>query len=92
MNIIKSQNLIDIRVPSFLNTKFVLNKNNNLVELNNRLKKIDVIDDIYVQEFNNKYVLIKMKYLGKLNKIIKQLKQQKIILKLDGDEWSLNLI
>ncbi len=92
LNIIKSQNLIDIRVPSFLNTKFVLNKNNNLVELNNRLKKIDVIDDIYVQEFNNKYVLIKMKYLGKLNKIIKQLKQQKIILKLDGDEWSLNLI
>ena len=33
-----------------------------------------------------------MKYLGKLSKIIKQLEQQKILLKLDGDEWSLNLI
>ena len=33
-----------------------------------------------------------MKYLGKLPKIIKQLEQQKILLKLDGDEWSLNLI
>ena len=84
--------MIDIRVPSFLNTKFILNRSNNLVELNNRLKKIDIIDEIYVQEFNNKYVLIKMKYLGKLSKIIKQLEQQKILLKLDGDEWSLNLI
>ena len=92
LNIIKSRNLIDIRVPSFLNTKFILNRSNNLVELNNRLKKIDIIDEIYVQEFNNKYVLIKMKYLGKLSKIIKQLEQQKILLKLDGDEWSLNLI
>ena len=92
LNIIKSRNLIDIRVPSFLNIKFVLNKRNNLVELNKRLKKIDIIDDIYVQEFNNKYVLIKMKYLGKLSKIIKQLEEQKILLKLDSDEWSLNLI
>ena len=92
LNIIKSRNLIDIRVPSFLNIKFILNKRNNLVELNKRLKKIDIIDDIYVQEFNNKYVLIKMKYLGKLSKIIKQLEEQKILLKLDSDEWSLNLI
>ena len=92
VNLVKSQNLIDIRTPSFINTKFVLNRNNNLVELNKRLEKIDLIENIYVQKFNNKYVLIKIKYLGKINTIIKELKKQKINLKLIGDQWSLKLI
>ena len=91
-NIVKSQNLIDIRTPSFLNTKLIMSKKNNLVELNKRLEKIDLIDNINVQEFNNEYVLIKLRYLGKLNKIIKQLEDEKILLKLDGDEVSLNII
>ena len=91
INIIKSQNLIDIKTPSFINTKLILKKNNNLVELNKRLKKIDSIDDIFVQEFNKEYVLIKIKYLGKLDKIINQLKNHGINLKLLGEEWSLNI-
>ena len=41
--IVKSQNLIDVKVPSFINTKFILNNKNNLVELNERLKKIGLI-------------------------------------------------
>ena len=32
VNLIKSQNLIDIRTPSFLNTKLQMSKNDNLVE------------------------------------------------------------
>ena len=54
-----------------------MSKKNNLVELNKRLEKIDLIDNINVQEFNNEYVLIKLRYLGKLNKIIKQLEDEK---------------
>ena len=54
INFVKSQNLIDIRVPSFLNAKLSTSKVNNLVELNKRIKKIDSIDSIYVQEFNKK--------------------------------------
>ena len=92
IDLVKSQNLIDIRTPSFLNTKLILNKKNNLVELNRRLKKIDSIDDLYVQEFNNEYVLLKIRYLGKLNKIIKQLEKQNIILSQTGDQWSLKII
>ena len=45
----------------------------------------------FVQEFNNKYVLIKIKYLGKLDKIINQLKEQKIILSLKDDQWRLGI-
>ena len=37
-----------------------MSKKNNLVELNKRLEKIDLIDNINVQEFNNEYVLIKL--------------------------------
>ena len=92
VNLVKSQNLIDIRTPSFINTKFILNRNNNLVELNKRLEKIDLIENIYVQKFNNQHVLIKIKYLGKINKIIKELNKQRIDLKLIGDQWSLKLI
>ena len=90
--IIKTQNLVDVRVPSFLNTKIVVNKKNNLVELNSRLKNIDLIDNIFIQEFNNEYVLIKIKYLGKLDKIVKKLKEQKIILQNIGDECNLQIL
>ena len=92
INIIKSQNLIDISIPSFLNAQFDINKKNSLVELNLRLKKIDLIENIFVQEFSNEYVYVKIKYLGKLDKIIRQLEEQKIILKLIGDQWSIKII
>lgn len=91
INLVKSQNLIDIKTPSFINTTLQINKKNNLVELNKRLKNIELIDEIFVQEFNNTYVLIKIKYLGKLDKIINQLKEQKIILSLKDDQWRLEL-
>ena len=60
-NLVKSQNLIDVRTPSFLNAKFSLDKDNSLVELDKRLEKINLVEDIFVQEFNNKYVLLKTK-------------------------------
>ena len=33
INIIKSQNLIDVRTPSFLNARLTISKRNNLFEL-----------------------------------------------------------
>ena len=89
---IKSLNLVDIKTPSFLNTIFMIDKKNNLAELNKRLKKIDSIENIIVQNFNNKNIFLKIKYLGKLDKMIRQLKKEKIILKLNGDQWSIKLI
>ena len=91
-NLVKSQNLIDVRVPSFLNAQLQISKKSNLVELNFRLKKIDLVEKIFIQEFNNDTIYLKIKYLGKLNTIIKQLNDQKIILKLIGDQWSIKII
>ena len=91
-DLIKSQNLIDVKTPSFLNVEIPLNKKSNLVEFNNRLKKIDLIDSFYVQELNKDYVLVKIKYLGKINKIIKRLKDQNIDLNMREGQWHLNII
>ena len=92
VNLVKSQNLIDIRTPSFINIKFFMDKKNNLVELDNRIKKIDLIENLYFQEINRKYVILKIKYLGKINKIIDQLKVQNILLEFKNDQWSLEII
>ena len=91
INIIKSENLIDVRTPSFLNSKLIIKNKNDLDILNKRLKKIDLIENIYVLEFNKKNVFLKIKYLGKLNRIIKQLENEKIILKLIGDQWNFEI-
>jgi hypothetical protein len=93
INLVKSQNLIDISIPSFLNAELdVSDGQNNLIDLNSRLKRINLIENIYVQEFNNDNVYLKIKYLGKLEKIIRQLKEQKIILESIGDKWSIKII
>ena len=91
INIIKSKNLIDVRTPFFLNVKLNLDRS-NLVELNLRLKKVDSIENIYVQEFNKNYMNLKIKYLGNLDKIINQLKRENIDLKLINDQWVFKLL
>ena len=92
IDLVKSQNLIDIKTPSFLNIKLTLNKNNNLAELHKRLNNIGLVNNLYVQEINSEYVLLKIKYLGKLEKIINELKKEEIILKQISDKWSIKLI
>ena len=87
INIVKSQNLIDIRTPSFLNVQLNLSKKSSLVELNSRIKKIDLIENIFVQEFNKDHIKLKIKYLGKLDKIINRLKFENIYLELLNDKW-----
>ena len=92
INLSKSQNLIDIRTPSFINAMLKIDKKNNLIELNKRLSSIDLIESIYVQEFNNNNVFLKIKYLGRIDKIIKELKKEKIILQLKNNQWRLKII
>ncbi len=92
-DLIKSQNLIDVKTPSFLNVAIKINnKKSNLAEFNNRIKKIDLIDNYYVQQINKDYVLVKIRYLGKIDKIINKLKKQDIDLKMIKGKWQLKII
>ena len=86
-NIVKSQNLIDIRTPSFLNVRLNVSKNSNLVELNSRIKNIESVENVYVQDFNMNYMNLRIKYLGKLEKLISLLKIENINLQQINDQW-----
>ena len=92
INLIKSQNLIDISTPSFLNVKLDLSQKNNLALLKSRIKNIDSIENIFVQEFNKENINLKIKYLGKLEKIINQLNKENINLKLVNDYWIIKIL
>jgi len=92
INLVKLENLVDIRTPSFLNVKLDLSNQSNLVELNSRIKKIDLIDNIFVLDFNKDYMNLKIKYLGKLEKMINQLKNERINLQLVGDQWVIRVL
>ena len=54
--------------------------------------KINSIENIYIQKFNNKFILLKIKYLGNIDKVLQELENQKIILKLIGDQWNIKII
>ena len=92
INLIKSQNLIDISTPSFLNVKLDLSQKNSLALLKSRIKNIDSIENIFVQEFNKENINLKIKYLGKLEKIINQLNKENINLKLVNDYWIIKIL
>ena len=91
-DLVKKENLIDVKTPSFINVELKMKKNDNLTIFNDKLKRIDLVDSFFVQQFNKDYVLIKIKYLGKISKIIKKLKEQNIELKMISGEWQLRII
>ena len=91
-DLVKKENLIDVKTPSFINVELKMTKNDNLIIFNDKLKRIDLVDSFFVQQFNKDYVLIKIKYLGKISKIIKKLKEQNIELKMISGEWQLRII
>ena len=92
INLVKSKNLIDIRTPSFLITKLRIDKKSNLATLNSRIKNIDLIENPFVLDFNKDYMNLRIKYLGKLEKIINQLKKENIDLKLINDQWVIKIL
>ena len=92
INLIKSKNLIDISTPSFLNAKFFFDRDNSLINLNSKFKKIESIENIYIQELNKNYVSLRIKYLGKLEKIINQLKNERVSVQFVNEIWIIKIL
>ena len=88
----KSQNLIDIRTPSFLNISLKLKNKRDLLNIQKTLNKIDLIENYHVIELNNNYAKIKIKYVGQIDKIKNKFKEQGIDVSVKDNNWVLKLI
>jgi len=87
----KSQNLIDVNTPSFLDFFLETKKLNDYLKLKLILDNIDVIENYSVLEMTNAHLKIRLKYRGKLNKIKNKLTEQKINIKIIDNIWKLKL-
>jgi len=91
LELVKSQNIIDIGAPSFLNVNLELKRQNDLFRFQNILNEVDLIENFNVREFNNKFAYINIKYYGKINKIKEKLIQKGIDINFMNNQWSARL-
>ena len=71
---------------------FFFDRDNSLINLNSKFKKIESIENIYIQELNKNYVSLRIKYLGKLEKIINQLKNEKVSVQFVNEIWIIKIL
>ena len=91
LELVKSQNIIDIGAPSFLNVNFSLNNQNDFFMFQNILQEVDLVDSFSVREFNNKFAYVNIKYYGKINKIKEKLIQKGLDINFINNQWSARL-
>ncbi len=91
LEIIKSQNTVDLQTPSFLNLKLRMDKRDDLLKLQSILEKIDLIDKFSVVQFNKNEVKIKIKYYGKIKSISEKLKKNGINIIISDNQWDIKL-
>ena len=84
--------MIDVKTPSFLNTKLDFKDKSDLLKVQKILSKIDLIQNYSVLELNLKYAKIKIKYLGKIEKLKKKFISEGLILNIIQGEINLKLI
>ena len=73
LELIKSQNIIDVGAPSFINVTLSFKNTNDLFLFQNILSEIDLVENFNVKEFNNKFAYVKIKYYGKINNLREKL-------------------
>lgn len=91
LELVKSQNIIDVGAPSFLNVNLSIKNENDLLLFQNILTEVDLIQSFNVREFNNKFAYINIKYYGKLNKIKQKLIKNGIDINFINNQWSARL-
>ena len=91
LELVKSQNIIDVGAPSFLNINLSLKNQNDLFLFQNILSGVDLIENFKVRQFNNRFANINIKYYGKINKIREKLIEKGLDIKFNNNEWSARL-
>ena len=87
----KSQNLIDVNTPSFLDLILDVQKINDYLILSSIFDSIDVIENYSVLEMTNDHTKIRLRYKGKLNKLNDKLLQKKVNIKIVDNTWMVKI-
>ena len=83
----KSQNLIDVNVPSFLDLFLDLKKTNDYLILRNILDTIDLIENYSVLEMTNERIKVRLKYKGNINRLRDKMLEKQINIKITDNIW-----
>ena len=83
----KSQNLIDVNAPVFLDLMLDIDQTNDYLNLRNILDSIDLIENYSVLEMTNRRTKIRLKYKGKINRLREKLLENKIGIKIKNNVW-----
>ena len=83
----KSQNLIDVNTPTFLDLFLEIKKTNDYLKLSKIFDSIDLIENYSVLEMTNKHTKVRLKYKGKLNKLTNKLLENKMKNKIENNIW-----
>ena len=87
----KSQNLIDINTPSFLDLFLDVKKINDYLELRSIFDSIDLIENYSVLEMTNYYTKIRLKFKGKINKLRNKLLENNININIVDNIWRITV-
>ena len=87
----KSQNLIDVNTPSFLDLFLDVKKTNDYLKLSLVLNSIDLIENYSVLEMTNDYTKVRIKYKGKVNKIKFKLLEKNFKINIVDNIWKIKV-
>ena len=87
----KEQNLIDISVPSYLVVNVPTQEPNSLEKVIKKIKKINLITNYSIEQFDKNSAKIKIKYLGKIKSLQNGLIENGFNFEILNNEWNLTL-
>jgi hypothetical protein len=87
----KSQNLIDVNTPSFLNLFLDTKKIDDYLKLRYIFDSLDLIEEYHVLELTNDYIKVKLKYKGKVTKLRDKLTRSNINIKIIDNIWRVTI-
>ena len=88
----KEENLIDISTPSFITLNINTKNPKSLKEIIDKIKKINSIDSFSIENFDNNFVKIKIKFFGKIKNLQNNFIENGFEVQFIDDQWNLKII
>ena len=88
----KEENLIDISTPSFITLNINFKNPKSLKEIIDKIKKINSIDSFSIENFDNNFVKIKVKFFGKIKNLQNNFIENGFEVQFIDDQWNLKII